>query len=191
MSLTEIALSVTKSHLGQVPSIGQLLQIGKAIGVIFLAFLWVNLYLIGPIWAPKLFRIVYGFNQQIRHIFGAFMRGYGPQIAARARDVAGLRNRLSFLWNTERVHRAQVHQEGGFVPPSRQSVPITSGVVRDRLFGQFTFVCMFVAGSVFGGLIIAGSLCLGIWVGRLLSTGNWCVSFNGRGSSADENGSHT
>ena len=159
-------------QLIQVLSTAQLRRVGIKISGVCLIFLWINLYLTGPIWAPTFYRILCGLKQQVHHILGAFMRGYGPQIAALARDVAGLRNRLSFLWNTERVRRAQSHQEEGFVTSSRQSVPATSNVICSRLFGQFTLVCVFVAGSIFGGLITAGSLCLGVWVGRLSSTGN-------------------
>ena len=153
-------------------SIGQLLCVGKTIEGIFLVFLWNNLFLTGPVWAPRLFRIVHGPKQLIRRITEVFMRGYGPQIAALSREVAGLRNRLSFLWNTERVRRAGIRQEGGFVPSSPQPAPAAGSAILAHPTGQFSFVFVLVAGSIFGGLVTAGSICLGVWISNLIHAGS-------------------
>ena len=171
-SLSDITSSAVKDYLRQVLSIDPLFRAGITAESVFLAVLWINLYLTGPVWVPRVQRVIYGLKQLTRRNLGTFMRGYGPQIAALAREVAGLRNRLSFLWNTERARRAGIRQEGGSVPQPQQPVPAASSAIPAHQIGQFSFVFVFVAGSTFGGLVTASSICLGIWVGRLLSAAN-------------------
>ena len=143
-------------------------RLWRAIETASLTFAYLNIWLASPIWAPRVLRAVSNLEQETRRALGAFMRGYGSQIAALAREIAGLKGRLSFLWNSERARRVGFRQEGGVIPPQQQPASAIGNVASAHSVGQFSFVCVFVVGSVFGSLVTAGSICLGIWIGHLL-----------------------
>ena len=96
---------MVQSWLNQEISTDQLRKIRKVAEVAFLAFLWVNLCASYPIWALRPYIAVRGIWQKIVYTSALLMRGNSLQIAALAREVANLKGRLSFLWNTERIRR--------------------------------------------------------------------------------------
>ena len=160
-------MKVTQNWLGQIAGTELLHKVGRATGALLLAFLWVDLCLSSRFWAPRVLRVVFDFQSEIHRRFETFMRGHGPQIAALAREIAGLKSRLLFLWNSERVRRTRNRQEGESFSPTQRSIPSVDTVVTVHSVGQFSSVCIFVVGSLFGGLATASSIALGIWIGRL------------------------
>ena len=95
------------------------------------------------------------------------MRGNGLQIAALAREIAGVKGRLAYLLDSERRHRSRTQQEEGTTPLVTQPASVSCGASTSS-GGQFSFVCVFIAGLFCGGLVTTGSICLGIWIGHLL-----------------------
>ena len=94
------------------------------------------------------------------------MRGDGLQIAALAREIAGLKGRLTFLWNAERQRRTRNRQEGGVIPSILQPVPSSNGISANFV-EQLPLVCVSVAGLLCGGLVTIISICFGIRIGHL------------------------
>ena len=94
------------------------------------------------------------------------MRGDGLQIAALAREIAGLKGRLAFLWNSERRRWTTNRREEGVIPSIPQPVATSNGLSANCV-GQLPLVCVFVAGLLCGDLVTTMSICLGIWIGHL------------------------
>ena len=91
------------------------------------------------------------------------------QIAGLAREIANLKGKLSFLWNSERVRRERFRQ-GGNPTPDLQNTPVRAGSTPSpvHLLQQLQIGFVFLAGVLVGCSITVGSLCLGIWIGRSL-----------------------
>ena len=141
----------------------------ETVKTLVITFLCVNFWLASPFRDPPLLRIILNFRREICYAFVKFMRGYGPQIAALAREIAGLKSRFLFLWNSERTRRTEDRRERACIPPIQQSVPSTGAITSVHPVGHFSFVCVFVVGSIFGSVTTAGSICFGVWIIRLLN----------------------
>ena len=90
------------------------------------------------------------------------------QIAALAREVANLKGKLTFLWNSERVRRDQARQAENIVTGVPR-VPGINGASLNYSPFQFQIGIAFLAIIVVGCVISTTSVCLGIWIGYTLS----------------------
>ena len=90
------------------------------------------------------------------------------QIAALAREVANLKGKLTFLWNSERLRRQQTRQTENIVTGVPR-VPSINGANFDYSPFQFQIGIAFLAGIVVGCVVSTTSVCLGIWIGYTLS----------------------
>ena len=90
------------------------------------------------------------------------------QIAALAHEVANLKGKLIFLWNAERVRREQARQTENIVTGVPR-VPGINGANLNYSPLQFQIGIAFLAGIVVGCIILTTSVCLGIWIGYILS----------------------
>ena len=154
---------MVQSWLNQEISTDQLRKVRKVVEVAFLAFLLVNLCVSYPIWALRPYIAVRGIWRKIVNTSALLMHGNSLQIAALAREVANLKGRLSFLWNTERIRRGQHHPNGNGERAVRCfDAGVNSGSVR-RLSNS-VLVCTFFGGLVAGWALSLYSVCVGAWI---------------------------
>ena len=84
-----------------------------------------------------------------------------------AREIASLKGRLCFLWNTERQRRERARREG---TPTIGVPSHSRGLVTSPVHSRFQFQIgvALLSGLIIGCAIALGSVCLGVWIGHNL-----------------------
>ena len=143
----------------------QLCKVKTVVESAILALLWVIICTFGPIWVLRLSRRVPILWRILYSACEVLMRGSSFQLAALAREVASLKGRLSFLWNTERVRRGQHHLNGnGGTVVRPPDVIVNSGPACG--LHNIVFVCTFFGGLITGWALSLCSVCVGVWIAR-------------------------
>ena len=166
-SIVRPFVATIQGWLSRVTSTEQLHRIWRVVETAFLTFAWVNIWFISPVWTPILHRFICRSWHSINSAYELLMHGNGLQIAALAREIANLKGRLTFLWNSERARQERNLQRRDTVAPARRfAVELTV----DPVYGsQHLFLlCTFLGGIVIGASCAVCSLCLGIWFGKNL-----------------------
>ena len=89
------------------------------------------------------------------------------QLAGLAREIASLKGRLCFLWNTERQRRERARQTGSpAVGVPRRSRGFVTSLVHSPF--QFQIGVALLSVLIIGCAIALGSVCLGVWIGHNL-----------------------
>ena len=140
-------------------------ELWRAAASTFLSVVCINVLLGGPEYLVKCAGFIQRLLTTIRKIVQSLMPRDGLQLAALAREIASLKSRLCFLWNTERQRRERARREGltTIGVPSHPRGLITSPAYSPF---QFQVGVALLTGLVTGCAITLGSVCLGVWIGH-------------------------
>lgn len=89
------------------------------------------------------------------------------QVAALAREIANLKGKLAFLWNSEKGRREPARQTERIVTWEPR-VPRDKGAILNYSPFQFQIGVAFLAAIAVGCVVSISSVCLGIWIGHIL-----------------------
>ena len=140
-------------------------ELWRAAASAFISVVCINVLLGGPEYSVKCARFIQRLLATIRKLVQSLMPRDGLQLAALAREIASLKGRLCFLWNTERRRRERARREGTTTigVPSHSRGLVTSPVCSPF---QFQVGVALLSGLITGCAITLGSVCLGVWIGH-------------------------